>query len=330
MRTLCFFALSLIALQLEARTWTDIRGRQIEAEIVSATATHVTLLMKGQEFELERSKLSSEDDDYINTFLKEAKKEVKKNSLKFEFAEKTIIPGKRLEVTLPLDEELKKLANQKSVSGVSKASIAIAFPPGFDPAKTYPILLVSATSDGGASSAKHMKAYYKTANQKGWIVIGADNSSGAPKEENIYFRWALAKTGLKEMHRLWPNSKTWPIACGGNSGGAKWSGRMAAIVMKEGYEVIGMFMSGCNQSTVGYGLQNHKPRKSKFKKVPIFLSSGSKDTIATPQMVENVEDSMKDAGFRRTRLERHSGGHGLDTAHVAMALDWFLKLNPIE
>ncbi|RYD64790.1 MAG: hypothetical protein EOP83_08910, partial [Verrucomicrobiaceae bacterium] len=58
-------ALSLLA-SLDARTWTDVQGRKIEAEFVSSTATDVTLkLASGKEATLPLNRLSQEDLAYI-------------------------------------------------------------------------------------------------------------------------------------------------------------------------------------------------------------------------------------------------------------------------
>jgi hypothetical protein len=42
----------LLALPLAARSWTDTTGRTIEADFLSADATHVTLMFKGKETKL--------------------------------------------------------------------------------------------------------------------------------------------------------------------------------------------------------------------------------------------------------------------------------------
>jgi len=60
--------LSFLA-SLDARTWTDVQGRKIEADLVSSTDTDVTLkLASGKDATLPLSKLSAED----QTFIKES------------------------------------------------------------------------------------------------------------------------------------------------------------------------------------------------------------------------------------------------------------------
>ena len=58
-------AVSVLA-SLDARTWTDVQGRKIEAEFVSSTATDVTLkLATGKDATLPLNRLSQEDLAYI-------------------------------------------------------------------------------------------------------------------------------------------------------------------------------------------------------------------------------------------------------------------------
>ncbi len=93
-----------------------------------------------------------------------------------------------------------------------------------------------------------------------------------------------------------------PIAAGGFSGGAKRSGYVAGALFKERRKVIGMLMGGCNQNTATSAAKRINLPYA-FKLVPIFLSSGTTDTIADP------ERSMKSNGFRNVRFESSQGAH---------------------
>ncbi|HEY1122370.1 MAG TPA: SHD1 domain-containing protein, partial [Haloferula sp.] len=61
-----FVAALTVLASLDARTWTDIQGRKIEAEYVSSTDTDVTLkLASGKDATLPLTKLSAEDQAFI-------------------------------------------------------------------------------------------------------------------------------------------------------------------------------------------------------------------------------------------------------------------------
>jgi hypothetical protein len=116
----------------------------------------------------------------------------------------------------------------------------------------------------------------------------------------------------------------WPVACGGFSGGAKRSGFFGAIMMRTGHPVIGMWMGGCNQDMATPGSHFYSPGAG-FKHVPIFLSSGKSDNVATPQHHRQVQHALKASGFSKVRLESYDGGHKLDESQASNGLAWFLK-----
>src|SRR5262245_60872209 len=93
-------------------------------------------------------------------------------------------------------------------------------------------------------------------------------------------------------------------------------------MMKEGYNVIGVFMGGCNEDRVTLGLEMYQ-HGDRFKSVPLFLSNGSADPIAGPQQAANVVAAMRRSGFTRIRSETYEGGHRQNDSHLADALRWF-------
>src|SRR2546427_7623865 len=97
--------------------------------------------------------------------------------------------------------------------------------------------------------------------------------------DTVQWGWAMLGSVLDFFSRTWPQTKPWPVACAGFSGGAKRSATVAAAMMRENYRVIGIFMGGCNEDWATVGLRLFQPGE-RFKHVPIFLSSGNRDPIA--------------------------------------------------
>src|ERR1044071_2032684 len=91
----------------------------------------------------------------------------------------------------------------------------------------------------------------------------------------------MISSALEFIYEEWPEAKKWPIACGGFSGGAKWSGIMASIMARDQMPLIGLYMAGCNEDLATESFRIYQPGEH-FKTVPIFLSSGRSDPIATP------------------------------------------------
>lgn len=240
----------------------------------------------------------------------------------FKLGAHEVEPLKVLEFETPLSAHAKINAGRTRNPRVETAKGAIVVPADFNPTNTWPVLVISATSDGSASSIRAMKSFVKTAVEEGWVVIAADGPNGKPQDDGDAWRLAMLIGVLDFVHKEWPASRKWPIACGGFSGGAKRSGLIAALMMKAGYKVVGIFMGGCNQDTATPGFLLYQPGPG-FKRIPIFLSSGASDTIATPEHNALVKQSLERGGFLSVRLESYSGGHQLNPEHLKAGLNWF-------
>ncbi len=229
--------------------------------------------------------------------------------------------GEVVIVDAPLSAAERIEASKGGNPAVSMAKVAVGVSAGFDAQKPWPILIVSATVT--APNIDLLNLYKQAALDEGWLVMAADGPE-KPKDDSNSWRLAMIGAGLDYMAAKWPASKTWPVACGGMSGGAKRTGFVATALAKEGRNVIGMLMGGCNQDMATMGLHEYRPPSSAFKNVPIFLSSGANDTIATPSQTEYVRGSMKGTGFRKLRLESFSGAHDVYAQHTTEALRWFI------
>ena len=197
---------------------------------------------------------------------------------------------------------------------------AVAVPDGFSLLKPRPILVVSVPS--GGSPIKAMAGYTNVALGAGWVVLAGEGPRVAVEDDTVQWGWGMLSSVLDFVSRSWPQTKAWPVACAGFSGGAKRSATVAAAMMKDGYNVVGIFMGGCNEDRATLGLQLYQPG-DRFKQVPIFLSNGTSDPIAGPQHVAPVAESMRRSGFGNIRLETYDAGHRMSDEQLKMALQWF-------
>jgi len=197
---------------------------------------------------------------------------------------------------------------------------AVAVPEGFNLIKPRPILIVSVPS--GGSPIKAMAGYTNVALSAGWVLLAGEGPRIPAEEDSVQWGWGILSSAVDFMARNWPQTKAWPVACAGFSGGAKRSATVAAAMMKEGYNVIGVFMGGCNEDRVTLGLQMYQPG-DRFKSVPLFLSNGNSDPIAGPQQAASVVAAMRRSGFISIRSETYDGGHRQNDSHLADALRWF-------
>jgi predicted esterase len=241
------------------------------------------------------------------------------------FAAPGLTPGVVNEFSVELPTELRKMAGRGQVSPVSHALVAIAVPANIDMAREWPVLVVSATSDPQfRSSRKLMNSYVETALAAGWIAVAADPAEEVTVDQDgVPLRLALVKAALAALALQWPGSGTAPLAFGGFSGGAKYSGWLAAAFASEGRNIIGIYLAGINQDTLVAAAEQFHVLDAKFRNVPVFLQSGEADTVSTPADHRTVYADLKRAGFRRVRLEYFPGAHEVDPGPLRAALDGF-------
>ena len=310
---LLLFAISGNAVLAEIRTWTDSQGRSIKGELVNASDENVTLKINNTEHVLPYEKLSAADQEFAKSWLVTRRAEIAKRA--FTFGDSTLVPGKTVFFKLPIDKS-------KTKDDAPEAyRCAVALPKDFDPSGEHPIFFVNGPD--GHDATKKLKSYEEVIAANG--VVCAINLNEAKS-----YNYILAL--FTEMWDRWPGSKEWPLVIGGNSGGAKKTAYVTAYLISKEVEVCGMFMGGCNEDRTGDAASWIKlggSSKTKYKKVPVFLSSGLEDKTANTRHVEAVENSMKKFGMKTVRRETFAGGHSVHKPHPQQAVEWFLELrNP--
>ena len=88
---------------------------------------------------------------------------------------------------------------------------------------------------------------------------------------------------------------------------------------------FGFYLSGINDDRLSPAYKTYQPGAD-FLKIPIWISGGMDDSIATPSSEGAVQVSLQRAGFKRVRVERFMGGHRLKRSEVRLALRWFREL----
>lgn len=233
-----------------------------------------------------------------------------------------VAPGGEVEFTTPVSEELRRVAGKGKQSALAEIRGLVAVPRDFDPARSWPILVVSATADPRLNSSRAFaRRYREAALAAGWVIVAADPVPVVIPEINEV-RYATVCAALNRLAAAWPGAETWPVAYGGFSGGSKYSGFLAAMSARDGRMPVGIFLGGCNAPTPALGrVQYNAPRA--FRDVPVFLSSGDDDPVSTPHDHRQVRLALTNDGFRHVRLETYAGRHVVHAAHLGVALAWF-------
>src|SRR3954469_8243632 len=233
--------------------------------------------------------------------------------------------GGKIEIQFPVSKYFQEIASQAGNPRPENGRAVLTFPAGFDPSRSWPILIVTSTSDFHRTSAMDADWYRKPATAEGWVVLGSD-ATIAPHIDSTQWRLGLLGAALEAIRKDWPQSARWPVAFAGFSGGSKRSGVLGAMLAKSGsVRVCGFFLSGINEDRLGESFRTYQPGRG-FLEVPVWLSSGSSDSVATPQAHNLVRASLVRVGFKRVRLEQFGGGHQLKMSEVRRALQWFRQL----
>ena len=229
------------------------------------------------------------------------------------------------EFNVELPRELRQLAGRGQVSPVAHAMVTIAVPANFEPARDWPVIVISATVNN--SSRRLLGVYTDTALTAGWIVIAADPVEHVPDlEDDLPLRYALNIAALAALELQWPGAAKAQLAFGGFSGGAKNSGWLAAAFARQGRPIIGIYLAGINEDTIVPAAQHFKVLNDAYRRIPIFLQSGDRDDVATPADHQRVREELIRAGFANIRVEQFAGPHVVDPGPLLRALNWFREL----
>ncbi|HJV70974.1 hypothetical protein [Ideonella sp.] len=215
-------------------------------------------------------------------------------------------------------------------ASVQRALVDVALPARFDAARSWPVLLVNATSDPGHQSSRALaQAYRSAATAAGWVVIAADPEPAVSQEDDrLTLRFALASAALAALQLHWPQADRAPLALAGFSGGAKYSGWLAALLARQGRRVVGVYLAGINEEPLEAAARQLGVFDDRFRRVPVFLQGGLKDRVATPARHRRLQAELLGAGFTQVRLEFAEGGHEIDAEPLSRALAWFAEMAP--
>lgn len=346
-----FAALCAVA-TVEARQWVTITGQTFEAELVRLEGENGIFRVKDREDPYPLARLSVSDRLFIGrTVHAQSNAGAPEPSPSSEPAGATpaaiasVAPakaaagglkfaGKPLSLTAAnvVDVPITEAAQLKVVKDVygkqsTTAKMLLALPDGFNPtAQSWPILLVSATADGKASSITSAKSnYLPDATAKGYLVMAVDGEFGKPpKGDPPMFRWTLVQAGLGALYQQWPDARMWPIAAAGVSGGGGYASYQAMLLLDQHYPLIGLLLSVTGHTPDDFPEVLRKVPRAVIRTFPVFYSGGETDPITTKPVVEKARSELTAAGFKNVRFEMFPGGHQLHRPHLQAALEWFL------
>jgi len=241
------------------------------------------------------------------------------------FAGVAVSPGSTVQANVPLSAQEKSLAAQGGNVVPPNAVAILATPANFDPGKSWPVLVICSTSDFKRQNRNDLVQFYRFVGlHEDWVLLAGDGPQNA-RNDTAAWRGAMTLAAVAALHRSFPGSDKWPVACAGFSGGGKGVGYVAPLLAKNGCRVAGIYITGANEDHLSDGYARIQPGAN-FLNTPIYISAGHDDRIATVEQQYTVAGSIKRTGFNRMRIGTFHGGHEVNDGQTSVALRWFREL----
>ncbi|PYL19030.1 MAG: hypothetical protein DME30_01755 [Verrucomicrobia bacterium] len=199
--------------------------------------------------------------------------------------------GGSLDLQFPLSNYFQEYAAQGGNPRPTTGRALLFFPKGFDPARSWPILIVTSTSDNDRASPMDVPWYEGAAIKEGWIVLATD-ATIRPRADSTAWRFAILAAALQTIRHDWPQAAQWPIALAGFSGGAKTTGELGAMLAKSGpIRICGFLLIGINSDRLSAAYRDFRPAPG-FLSTPVWISSGASDRVAPPASEDEERNSV--------------------------------------
>lgn len=336
----------LLTASLSARTWTDRKGRSIEADPVRMSGDSVIVSRGGKEMPIKRDSLSDEDIAYLKKWEMEqgAGGAVKPTTAG---GGTVMLDGKPIETSGKANliekaysaEALKEIGKQhgkkggtgdlspdskKEVDGSEKGfKISVSLPKDFNPTKAMNVFLVitavNSEAERKGGNIPKARIYEKSCVENGWVCLAIDSDNGVPISFVTY------DEAFALLTREWPGFANSRFSAGGFSGGSKGCWSPVAWLLKSKRSAVGVYMGGCNEDYSERCRKEVGAPSSGYRKLRAFMSTGKTDAIAPPASSEGVMKSLKSNGVRDVKYELFDGGHAFYSPHFVDALKWFAE-----
>lgn len=228
-------------------------------------------------------------------------------------------------VDVAMDKKDVRLAG-KSPSGFvpETAKVVIALPQDFKPSEIQRVLVVVPDFVSEADLEKLTRQYAEAAAPKGWVTVIANCPT--PDEFGTDGLYAAAiQAGMRHLASQHAGTEKWPLYIAGNSLGAGRATLATGALIKEGFDVRGVFVSSLKREDITKSVRVFRPSKSALKKLKVFVSQGENDHFVSKGQSLKQAEAIREAGVEEVRHEVHPGRGGLVAASLGLALDWFAE-----
>jgi hypothetical protein len=240
------------------------------------------------------------------------------------FAGVPVNPGGITQASVPLSAQERQYVSEGGNPAPDHAVAALAVPQGFDPGRSWTVVVPLSTSDFQRKNRDDLRDFYMQAALAENCIVLAGDAEGNPPHDTAGWRAGMTLAAIDALHKSFPGSTKWPLVIAGFSGGAKRAGNLAPLLAVAGNRIAGIFLTGVNEDRLSEGYRAFHPG-SGFLRTPVYISSGQDDHVATPAATGMVLQSIRNTGFSNTQLVHHPYGHAVSRSAIREALRWFLK-----
>ena len=306
---------TLLAWSAEGRSFTNLAGVKIEAEIVSKQGDQVRIKRAdGREFTLQVNSLSPADQDYIKTWQPPAAPAPVKPGAPAApvpvSADPRVKPGAVVALEFP-DLAKDRLGNT--------ATCNVRIPEDYDPAKPVPLLVWL----GGGDGTNQPGGGFALVDKAHWAVAALPYPTGTTPQgktlddqKNFTVIFNYQKTMLEELVKLLPNLDPKIRVVAGFSNGAHTIGTNIMRGEKEFTELFNAYIlieGGCNAPKA----------KKKLRGKYAYLAWD--DPRSTPFMLQGAAGAAKAAGMTATEHRMPNSGHAFPDTEKALVKEWIEK-----
>lgn len=322
--------LCLSSSQAEMRTWTSADGRQVTALAQGLIQGKVRLIINNQRFEVPLESLSEADQQWAQAELSEIPADLGQPLV---LGDVTIQPGEGGTLVRPLSAKehsimtegrenwMKMVWFDEPPAADSSLAAWIGLPTNFDPSKETPIFVVHAAANPGGNQGNAVSYYYPALKDHGWLVIATELDPPGTISSHYSVNIVTLEAFLADLAQAIPASVDWPLVFGGHSGGAKCVEAVVCDAAQKERPIMGLFLGGCNEARQKDGIKLFRPDKANLRDIPVYISRGESDNIATAAHVEYILPMLEE-DFGEVRSETFPGGHVLNDADLIQGTNW--------
>lgn len=288
-------AMACLSLAAEARTWTNLTGKQLEAEYVSLSQDRVMLKSpQGETFSVLLTKLSPEDQEYVRNQAQPS------------------LPSRKAVPDVGNTGVLAQMNPGKTFTRTAVGKTAIKYhvrvPPSFDPRHPPPIVIAFSPQGRGRFMVEAIGA---STDKAGWIAVGCDKLKNGMPDAKL-----VEKMEDEVLDDVFGNVPHDPrrIYLAGHSGGAMRVYRLSAR-RKEPFAGILAYS--------GWMGGEDKEKQPFRQNMAVAMVNGDQD--ASVKSWEQRDTQALENRRCRVKLFSHPGGHAMQVSPeiTDQCIQWF-------